>query len=170
MPIRPLLLMQLRQPQRNKMKTHIPATILAGLMLAGCGPSDAPADKGSSTSAASATADPTPVAAPSADIGKMVFRRCLSCHTIEAGGSNGIGPNLHDVVNRPIGSLAGFSYSNAMQTKGGVWDEAALDQYLEQPMKAMPGTRMAFAGIIDAADRKSIYLYLQANSPTASGQ
>lgn len=94
----------------------------------------------------------------------MIFRRCVSCHTIEAGGRNGIGPNLHGVVDRPVASVAGFSYSSAMRAKGGIWDEATLEQYLEQPMKALPGTRMAFAGIIDAADRKSIYLYLKSAS------
>ena len=42
------------------------------------------------------------------------------------------------------------------------YDEAALDAYLEAPMKAVPGTRMAFAGVIDAADRKALILYLEA--------
>ena len=51
-----------------------------------------------------------------------------------------------------------------MQAKGGVWDAAALDIYLEAPMKSVPGTRMAFAGLIDAADRKALILYLEAQS------
>jgi cytochrome c len=49
-----------------------------------------------------------------------------------------------------------------MKAKGGVWDEATLDAYLEAPMKALPGTRMAFAGVIDPADRKALILYLEA--------
>lgn len=142
-----------------------PALFAAGLMLAGCGSPDT----GNQTSAASNSAPTSTVAAPapnvepSVKIGQMIFRRCMSCHTIEAGGRNGIGPNLHGIVNRPVGSVAGFAYSGAMRAKGGIWDEAALDHYLEQPMKALPGTRMAFAGIIDPVDRKSLYLYLQTN-------
>jgi cytochrome c len=148
-----------------KMKRHTPAFVAAGLMLAGCNSPDtasqAPAAQPAATTTQTAASTPTPTVEPSAEIGKMIFRRCTSCHTIEAGGSNGIGPNLHGVVGRPVASVAGFSYSNAMRAKGGIWDEATLEHYLEQPMKAIPGTRMAFAGIIDAADRKSIYLYLK---------
>ena len=51
-----------------------------------------------------------------------------------------------------------------MKAKGGVWDEAALDAYLTAPMKDVPGTRMAFAGVIDAADRKALILYLEEQS------
>lgn len=57
-----------------------------------------------------------------------------------------------------------FSYSAAMKAKGGIWDEATLDKFLEQPMMAIPGTRMAFAGVIEPADRKALYLYLLENS------
>ena len=47
-----------------------------------------------------------------------------------------------------------------MKAKGGIWNDAALDAYLKAPMKDVPGTRMAFAGVIDAADRKALILYL----------
>ncbi|KAI6170463.1 Cytochrome c family protein [Aphelenchoides bicaudatus] len=97
-------------------------------------------------------------------MGEQVFKRCVACHTIDKGGANGIGPNLHGVVGRAVASHAGFSYSGAMKAKGGVWDKAALDTYLEAPMKALPGTRMAFAGVIDAADRQALILYLEERS------
>ncbi len=51
-----------------------------------------------------------------------------------------------------------------MKAKGGVWDAAALDIYLADPMKTVPGTRMAFAGVIDAADRQALILYLEDQS------
>lgn len=149
------------------MKIYTPALFAAGLWLAGCGPSDAPAEQNAATSNTATRQAvehaPAPSVAPSIDIGKMVFRRCISCHTLEAGGANGIGPNLHNIVGRPVASAPGFAYSNAMRAKGGIWDEAKLDHYLEQPMKALPGTRMAFAGIIDPVDRQSLFLYLQTN-------
>ncbi len=135
-----------------------PVLLAGALVLAGCGKSETTADD--TPASAEATSD-TPAVAPTAAMGEQVFRRCVACHTIEKGGSHGIGPNLHGVVNAPVASKSGFSYSGAMKTKGGVWDEAALDTYLKAPMKDVPGTRMAFAGVIDDADRTALILYLK---------
>ena len=140
---------------------RIAPVLLAGaLALAGCGkgetPTEAPASDESAVEA--------PAVEPTAAMGEQVFKRCVACHTIDAGGRNGIGPNLHGVVGRAVAAHPDFSYSGAMKAKGGVWDDAALDAYLKQPMKAVPGTRMAFAGIPDDADRKALILYLDAQS------
>ena len=136
---------------------RIAPVLLAGAFaLAGCGKSETPP-----TDSAPEEAAPAPVVAPTAAMGEQVFKRCVACHTVDKGGRNGIGPNLHGVVGAAVASKPDFSYSGAMKAKGGVWDEAALDRYLEAPMKAVPGTRMAFAGVIDAADRKALILYLE---------
>jgi cytochrome c len=137
---------------------RIAPVLLAGAFaLASCGkseapPADSPADE----------ATPAPAIEPTAAMGEQVFKRCVACHTVDNGGRNGIGPNLHGVVGAAVASKPDFSYSSAMKAKGGVWDAAALDTYLEAPMKIVPGTRMAFAGVIDAADRKALILYLEA--------
>ena len=138
-----------------------PVLLAGALALAGCGKSETPADD---APAASETADVAPAIAPTAAMGEQVFRRCVACHTVEKGGSHGIGPNLHGVVGAPVASKPGFSYSGAMKAKGGVWDETALDAYLKAPMKDVPGTRMAFAGVIDATDRKALILFLEEQS------
>lgn len=129
------------------------------LFLAGCGKAETPADP--PVQGGAPVAGPPVTIELTAAMGAQVFKRCVACHTIDKGGSNGIGPNLHGIVGRPVAAHPGFSYSGAMKAKGGVWDEAALDAYLEAPMKALPGTRMAFAGVIDPADRKALFLYLQ---------
>jgi cytochrome c len=133
-----------------------PVLLAGAFVLASCGKSDAPPTDG-------ASGDTAPVAAvaPTAAMGEQVFKRCVACHTVDKGGRNGIGPNLHGVVGAAVAAKPDFSYSGAMKAKGGVWDEAALDRYLEAPMKDVPGTRMAFAGVIDAADRKALILYLE---------
>ena len=138
-----------------------PVLLAGALALAGCGKSEAPADDAAASGEAAVE---TPAIAPTAAMGEQVFRRCVACHTVEKGGSNGIGPNLHGVVSAPVASKPDFSYSGAMKAKGGVWDEAALDAYLKAPMKDVPGTRMAFAGVIDATDRKALILYLEEQS------
>ena len=138
-----------------------PVLLAGALALAGCGKSEPPVDDAAASGEAAVE---SPAIPPTAAMGEQVFRRCVACHTVEKGGSHGIGPNLHGVVGAPVASKPGFSYSGAMKAKGGVWDEAALDAYLKAPMKDVPGTRMAFAGVIDATDRKALILYLEAQS------
>nr|WP_295833101.1 cytochrome c family protein [uncultured Azospirillum sp.] len=108
------------------------------------------------------------VAAQAADgdaaAGKTVFNVCKACHTIEAGGPNRVGPNLHGVVGRKAGTHDGFSYSAAMKDSGITWDEAKLNEYLKDPKATVPGNKMAFAGIKDDAKRADLIAYLASES------
>jgi cytochrome c len=104
----------------------------------------------------------TTAAAPASFSGKDSYAKCVACHTIDKGGRNSIGPNMHGVVGRAVASVEGFSYSAAMKAKGGVWDEAALDAYLENPRKNIVGTKMSFAGLSNADERKALIEYLKA--------
>ncbi len=99
------------------------------------------------------TAGPAEEAAP-VDLGTLLAnasaaggeRRaalCKSCHTLEQGGANGTGPNLWNVVNRPVASMAGFNYTGALKAAGGVWSYDRLDQYLTNSAAYIPGTSMA---------------------------
>src|SRR5690606_13779936 len=99
----------------------------------------------------------------SADVakGEQVFKKCVSCHTIDAGGANGIGPNLHGVVGEGIGAgHPGFAFSNALKDHGGSWDWKNLDAWLHNPKKFAPGTKMTFAGLGKAEDRANLIAYL----------
>ena len=136
-----------------------PVLLAGALLLAGCARSEPSADTSSADAASAETA--APAVEPTAAMGEQVSKRCVACHTIDKGGANGIGPNLHGVVGRAVAAHEGFSYSSALKAKGGTWDAAHLDQFLESPMKYAPGTRMAFAGVIDASDRKALILYLE---------
>ena len=136
-----------------------PVLLAGAFALASCGKSETPRADGPADEAVS-----MPTIEPTAAMGEQIFKRCVACHTIDEGGPNGIGPNLHGIVGAAVASKPDFSYSSAMKAKGGVWDKAALDTYLEAPIKAVPGTRMAFAGVIDAADREALILYLEAQS------
>ena len=106
----------------------------------------------------------TVASAQDAENGQNVFRQCRACHQIGANAKNLVGPGLTGVVGRKAGTVEGFNYSEANKTagaKGLVWDEKTLMEYLAAPQQFMPGTKMAFAGIKDEADRKDLIAYLK---------
>lgn len=135
---------------------------------------EAPAGGGEATPAAAF--DPAAVVAllgkASPDAGQDVFKRCLQCHTPTKDGRNLVGPNLYGIVNRKIGQHAGFPYSDAMKTHGGDWNWTELAKYLHDPKGAIPGNKMAFAGIKDNAELADLLVYLNkiADAPAALPQ
>lgn len=93
--------------------------------------------------------------------GADVFKKCASCHTINNGGANGIGPNLWGTIGEEIGhGKAGFAFSEALATKGGRWDFESMNQWLANPKKFAPGTKMSFAGLSKGEDRANLLAYL----------
>ncbi|EAU42305.1 cytochrome c [Fulvimarina pelagi HTCC2506] len=101
----------------------------------------------------------------SAEDGEGRFRACQACHSVSDDGANGIGPGLWNVVNRPIASHEGFTYSQAMSgfSEGGSvnWDYEHLDGFLENPSAYIEGTAMGYQGIRDPADRADLIAYLR---------
>lgn len=96
--------------------------------------------------------------------GKVDFLTCQTCHAIDAG-VNKIGPSLHAIVGRKAGSIAGFNYTAANKNSGITWTEAKLFQYLENPQRIVPGTKMTFAGWpTDPQKRADVIAYLKTNS------
>uniref|UniRef100_A0A6B2LUD1 Cytochrome c domain-containing protein n=1 Tax=Arcella intermedia TaxID=1963864 RepID=A0A6B2LUD1_9EUKA len=72
-------------------------------------------------------------------MGEKLFKaRCANCHTLEKGGDQKTGPNLHGLFGRRAGSVVGYHYSAANLASGVVWDEDKLFEYLLNPKKVHP--------------------------------
>lgn len=92
--------------------------------------------------------------------GEALFKqKCAICHS-PVQGTNKIGPSLYGVVGRKAGSLAGYSYSDAMKNANRTWDATTLSDYLTNPREKIPGVKMIFAGLPNETDRQNVIAYL----------
>jgi cytochrome c len=138
---------------------RIAASVLGlGFLVAACaegpdapsaGPATAPAD----IRTLLATADP--------EKGKVLFLQCRSCHSLESGGANKVGPNLWGVFGRKAGLAPGFEYSDVLAKSSIVWSAETLDQWLSRPSDFLPGNRMVFVGIRKPEDRANLIAYVK---------
>lgn len=103
------------------------------------------------------------LASANVDAGRQIAQRaCASCHNFTQGGPSGVGPNLWGIIGSPHAHVAGFNYSAAMRAlHDKPWDYEALNAFLAKPSSAIPGTRMAFAGLSSAEQRANVIAFLR---------
>ena len=115
----------------------------------------AAADQPSAGTAATAGGDPA--------AGRLVFRKCQACHSMEAGKAM-LGPSLAGVIGRKAGSEAAYNYSPAMKHANIVWDAKTLDAYLSDPQKVVPENKMPFPELKTDTDRIDVIAFLTASA------
>jgi cytochrome c len=110
------------------------------------------------------------LAAADPSSGERAFKaKCSTCHTIDQGGGNGTGPNLHAIIGASHAHAPSFGYSSAMQaTSGETWTYENIDHWLENPSSYIRGTSMAFAGLRRDDERADVIAYLASNTPGAA--
>ena len=93
-------------------------------------------------------------------LGERQARICKACHSLEEGGQNMVGPALHGFFGRKVGTRSGFEYSAVMRNADFVWTPEAMNAWLAQPGRFLPGNRMTFAGVPNQGDRDDLIAYL----------
>lgn len=151
-----------------------PAAVATDAAIVAPAASPLPSESATPSPSPSATATPTPTPTPKASASAAAasggiaaaatppagFSQCKVCHSVEKG-DHGIGPSLAGVYGTKAGDIPGYQFSEAMKNSGQTWNAANLDKFLENPRAVVPGTKMAFVGIKDAAKRKAVVDYLK---------
>ncbi|XP_022631325.1 cytochrome c isoform X1 [Vigna radiata var. radiata] len=72
-----------------------------------------------------------------------------------------VGPNLNGLFGRQSGTTPGYSYSAANKNMAVTWEEKTLYDYLLNPKKYIPGTKMVFPGLKKPQERADLIAYLK---------
>jgi len=95
---------------------------------------------------------------------KEAFTWCRFCHTLDQGGHNRVGPNLHRIFGQPAAVVNHFPYSNAfvqLRESGFVWTPENLAAFIADPHVMVPGNRMRYPPMIGyeaSAERNAMIL------------
>ncbi len=142
-----------------------PSTPASGETTTAPAPTPAPAAAGSPAPAPAPEVDPRLARLPAhladanLNAGRRVFTQCRSCHLI-GGGNHSVGPNLEGVFGRVVGTMDGFTYSDAVQAADFVWTPEQLDNWLSDPRGFLPGNNMTFVGVRNETQRKDLIAWL----------
>ena len=132
-------------------------------------PAIAVAEAAAESSGAPAAAELPPIGPKlkdaNVDHGKALYvQQCFTCHTIDKGGANKVGPNQWNIVDRKKGTHEGFTYSSALQAKGGEWTYEDLNHMIFKPQAFVRGTKMAFVGLPKEQERADVIAYMRTMS------
>lgn len=133
------------------------------IALSACGGEDTASTNAASSSSPTKASEPPSLEAR----GRKAFRECATCHTVTPDGRHMVGPNLYGVVGREAAQQPGFNYSKALKESGIVWTAEELDRYIADPLRAVPGNRMAYRGMTNPQQREAVIAWLKTLSDEA---
>ncbi|HEX2581152.1 MAG TPA: cytochrome c family protein [Dongiaceae bacterium] len=93
--------------------------------------------------------------------GQDIAKKCQTCHTLDKGGPNRVGPNLWGILGNKRAHAENFPYSDAIKSLQGPWTFEELDKFVYNPRGYAKGTKMTFAGLRKPEDRAALLAYLR---------
>lgn len=93
--------------------------------------------------------------------GATSFKKCAACHDVGPTAKNKVGPVLNGLDGRKSGTVADYNYSDANKGSGITWNEESFLDYVKDPRAKIPNTKMAFAGIKNEAEAKSLWAFIK---------
>lgn len=143
-------------------RLFLPCTKVLLLVLFICGdPLNAETNKDEDGKQSAAPPATTTLDAGQLRRGEILFLQCRACHSTDAADGHLVGPNLAGLFGSNAGSKEGFVYSEALANSDVVWTTETLDEFLLDPGLYFAGTKMAFVGIPDSADRRLLVDWLE---------
>lgn len=94
---------------------------------------------------------------------RQAFAPCQACHALTADAGQKPGPQLSDVIGRPVAGDPAFDYSPALRAardRGDVWTRDKLDVFLSDPEAMYPGQWMGSPPIRDTSVRAALLCVL----------
>jgi cytochrome c len=99
---------------------------------------------------------------------QLAQRQCASCHSLNEGGRNGVGPNLYGIIGAKHAHAAGFNYSAAIRAMADKpWTYEDMNAWIANPRGYAPGNKMTYAGMASVQNRADLIAYLRSISPNA---
>jgi len=103
------------------------------------------------------------VTVPAGDAAKgaKIFKaKCSQCHTLNEGGASKSGPNLWNLMGKKSGHDPNYIYSDANKDANIIWSDKHMYEFLVNPKKYIPGTKMVFAGMKKEKERADLIAHL----------
>ena len=93
---------------------------------------------------------------------RQFLRKCSICHALGPDSGRKAGPTLHGLFGRRAGTVAGYTYSDALNGADLTWNAATIDKLFDLgPDHYTPGSKMPMQRIVKKQDRDDLIEFLE---------